>query len=176
MIAVRPEQEDDAAAIADVNRLAFGREDEARLVAALRASAAFIPALSLVAVDGGTVVGHILFSPVTIHTASGPRTALGLGPMAVRPERQGQGIGSALVREGLAACRRARGEVEVAAVVVVGHAGFYPRFGFTSARAYGLESPFDLSDANWMACELEPGVLRDNAGRVTYPPAFDAVP
>ena len=175
MIAVRPEHEDDAAAITAVNRSAFGRDDEARLIAALRASATFIPALSLVAVDDGAVVGHILFSPVTIHTVSGPRTALGLGPMAVRPERQGQGIGSALVREGLAACRRARDEMDVAAVVVVGHAGFYPRFGFTSARAYGLEPPFDLSDANWMACEMEPGALRDNAGRVTYPPAFDVL-
>lgn len=174
---MRPEQVGEIAAIALVNRLAFGRDDEARLVDKLRAWAGFLAPLSLVAVDGSTVAGHILFSPVTIHTPSGPHTALGLGPMAVRPDRQRQGVGSLLVCEGLAACRRWRvhDSIEIPAVVVVGHAGFYPRFGFSSARAYGLEPPFALADANWMVHALAPGALHGITGAVTYPPAFDDV-
>ena len=176
MVTIRSEQAGDVAGIAAVNSRAFGRDDEARLVAALRASSEFIPALSLVAEDDGKVVGHILFSPVTIHTPDGPRTALGLGPMAVQPERQGQGIGSALVRHGLAACRNASASIQIPAVVVVGHAGFYPRFGFVPARARGLEPPFPLADADWMVYELQPDALDGLSGRVSYPAPFDGVP
>jgi putative acetyltransferase len=168
MITIRPETAEDYAAIAEVNRLAFGQEDEARLVEALRRSPDFIAELSLVAVEAGRVVGHILFSPVVIETKDGPVPALALAPMAVRPEVQNQGIGSELVRDGLERCRSLGHKI----VVVVGHPGYYPRFGFSPARAQGLEAPFPVPDEAFLALELVPGALDGVAGMVKFPPPF----
>ncbi len=170
-VTIRPERSEDYPSIDEVNRLAFGQENEARLVRALRDHEGFDPALSLVAVGDGDVVGHILFSPVTIATAEGPVSALALAPMAVRPEVQNQGIGSRLVREGLEVCRE-RGH---AIVVVVGHPNYYPRFGFTPARARGLEAPFQVPDDAFLVLELIPGALDGVAGIIEYPPAFGEV-
>ena len=89
--------------------------------------------------------------------------------MAVRPEFQNQGIGSELVRQGLNECQRLGHKV----VVVVGHPRYYPRFGFSSARAKGLEAPFQVSDEAFMAFELIPGILEGMSGMVKYPPAFE---
>ena len=103
---IRSECSEDVAAIAHVNREAFGSDVEARLVEALRHERAVIA--SLVAVDeGGQVVGHILFSPVTIITASHEMRVASLAPMAVAPARQRTGIGSMLVSRGLQECKRA---------------------------------------------------------------------
>jgi putative acetyltransferase len=169
MITIRPEGIQDYPAIQEVNLLAFGREVEARLVETLRQSANFIPELSLVAVKTGRVVGHILFSPIVIETHKGAVPALALATMAVRPELQNQGIGSQLVRQGLYECQRLGHKV----VVVVGHPHYYPRFGFSSARAKGLEVPFDVSDEAFMVLELIPGILEGMSGMVKYPPAFE---
>jgi len=111
---------------------------EAQLVDALRRDGDFIPELSLFAVDEGRIVGHILFPPVTISSSEENVAALALAPMAVLPEFQGCGIGSRLVREGLAACRRLGHRI----VVVVGHPAYYPKFGFSPARAQGIDVPF----------------------------------
>lgn len=100
MFTIRPEQHGDAAAIRDVHTRAFQRENEARLVEAIRASAFFVPELSLVAV-ADEVIGHILFSIISIETGKGSVSTLGLAPMAVKPDWQHQGVGSALVKEGL---------------------------------------------------------------------------
>lgn len=137
MITIRPETAADYDAMGEVTRLAFGRQEEARLVEELRALAGFIPELSLVAVSGREVVGHVLFSLVAIETGDGDIPALALAPVSVRPDRQRQGIGSALIREGLGRCRRLGHEI----VVVLGHPSYYPRFGFTPARAKGLHPP-----------------------------------
>ncbi len=166
---IRAEQVGDRAAIHAVNTQAFGRDNEARLVDLLRVSPAFIPELSLVAIDAARVVGHILFSRIHIRTAERDVPALALAPMAVLPERHRQGIGSALIRSGLDACRRLGQQI----VVVVGHPRYYPRFGFSSARAKGLEAPYP--DAAFMVQELTPGALDGVHGTVEYPQEFAAV-
>jgi putative acetyltransferase len=164
---VRPEVTADIEAVRYVNRLAFGQEDEARLVDALR-DGGYVCS-SLVAEEGGRVVGHILFSDLPIITEARSVRALALAPMAVLPELQKQGIGSALVRMGLDECRRQGHRI----VVVLGHPQFYPRFGFSSKLAECLTSPFPAG-ASFMAMELVPGALHDIAGRVQYPPPFGA--
>ncbi len=167
-LVVRPESTADHEAVRHVNRLAFGQDDEARLVDALR-EGGFVR-VSLVAEQGGRVVGHILFSDLPILTGAGTVAALALAPMAVLPEFQRQGIGSALVRRGLEACRQQGHRV----VVVLGHSHFYPRFGFSAKLTAHLESPFSGSDS-FMAAELVPGALDGVVGRVQYPPPFDGL-
>ena len=169
MIVIRAESAADWRVIREVNVRAFGRDDEARLVEALRASADFAAALSLVAIDDGRVVGHILFSGIHIRTVERLLPALALAPVAVLPERQNQGIGSALIRHGLEECRRLGHRI----VVVVGHPNYYPRFGFSSARAKGLDAPFP--DAAFMVQELVAGALDGVCGTVEYPSAFVGV-
>lgn len=171
MVTVRPERAKDYEAIHEVNKLAFGGEEEALLIQRLRKSTSFLPELSLVAVKSGRVVGHILFSPIIIETQSEAVPALSLAPMAVLPEFQNQGIGSELVRQGLRESKRLGHDI----VVVVGHPGYYPRFGFTPARAKGLEAPFSVPDEAFMVLELSPGALKGKKGTLKYPPAFDEV-
>jgi putative acetyltransferase len=166
-ILTRPETAADHEAIWHVNRLAFGQEDEARLVDALR-SGGYLR-LSLVAEVDGRVVGHILFSDLPIFTEAGTVPALALAPMAVLPEFQNQCIGSALVRRGLDECRQKEHKI----IVVVGHPHYYPRFGFSPALAANLESPFSAKDC-FMALELVPGTLDGVKGQVQYPPPFGA--
>ena len=135
--------------------------------------------LSLVAVEGHRVVGHILFSPVTIESVgesggeSGgePVAALGLGPMAVLPTRQRQGIGSLLVRTGLAACR----DAGHGCVVVLGHPEYYPRFGFTRASRHGVTWEHPAPDEAFMLLELREGALGGRGGIVRYQPEFGGV-
>jgi putative acetyltransferase len=163
-VTVRAETPADLEAIREVNRRAFGQEDEARLVDALRDGG--YARLSLVAEEGGRVVGHILFSDLPIVTPMGTLHALALAPLAVLPDQQRQGIGSRLVREGLQACAEAGHRV----VVVLGHPDFYPRFGFSARLAERLQAPF--SGPSFMALELVPGALAGVSGQVRYPPPF----
>lgn len=171
MTTVRAETAADRAATHEVEALAFGREAEAGLVDALRDSPEFVPALSLVAERDGRVVGHALLSRIAIQTAEGDVPALALAPVAVHPEFQNQGIGTALVREGLERARALGHRI----VVVVGHPNYYPRFGFAPARPQGLEAPFPIADPPFMALELVPGALDGVRGTVVYPPAFEGV-
>lgn len=164
--AVRPERPRDITAIHHVNEAAFGRSDEANLVDRLREAAR--PFLSLVAEVDGQVVGHILFTPVTIESGPAGCKALGLAPMAVLPEYQKQGIGSMLVREGLEACKR----LGYGVAVVLGHPEYYPRFGFTPASRYGLSCEYPVPDEVFMAVELIPGSLDGCEGLVKYHPLF----
>ena len=164
---IRSEATADHDAIRHVNRLAFGQDDEARLVDALR-EGGFVR-VSLVAEQAGRVVGHILFSDLPIIREDGTVAALALAPMAVLPDFQRHGIGSALVQSGLEACRQQGHRV----VVVLGHAHFYPRFGFSPKLAANLDSPFSGGDS-FMAVELVPGALDGVVGRVQYPPPFGA--
>ena len=164
MISVRLEQLGDEPGVRDTNELAFGEPVEARLVDALRSAADY---LSLVATLDGRVVGHILFTPVTLEPPITRRMA-GLAPMAVRPEHQRSGIGGQLIRAGLEECRR-NGYV---AVVVLGHPEYYPRFGFARAETFGLRCEFPSRPEAFMAIELEPGALSGVRGLVRYLPQF----
>jgi putative acetyltransferase len=166
-VLIRPEASTDPEAIRHVNRLAFGQDDEARLVDALRVGG--YVRVSLIAERAGQIVGHILFSDLPIITGDGAVSALALAPMAVLPEFQNQGIGSGLVQKGLEACRQQGHRI----VVVLGHVHFYPRFGFSPKLAAHLESPISGSDS-FMAVELVPGVLDGVVGWVQYPRPFGA--
>lgn len=161
---IRLEQSDDLVGVRETNEQAFGTTTEARLVDRLRGSS---DCISLVATVGNRVVGHILFTPVTIEPETIVRVA-GLAPMSVRPEYQRAGIGSALVRAGLDECRR-RG---YAAVVLVGHPRFYPRFGFMPGHTRGLECEFPVPAEAFMVVELIEAALAGVAGLVRYRPEF----
>ena len=164
MISVRFEQPDDAASIRETNELAFGTPLEAGLVDALRGSAEY---LSLVATIGGRVVGHILFTPVSLEPPVDVRIA-GLAPMAVRPEHQRSGVGGQLIRAGLDECRRHG----YSAVVVLGHPDYYPRFGFVPGHTFGLTCEFPSPPEAFMAMELATGALSGSRGLVRYLPQF----
>ncbi len=164
MTAIREETEADRNGIREVNQRAFGRYDEADLVDRLRADGVVI--VSLVAVIEGRIAGHILFSELPIETPSAVTPAAALAPMAVLPELQRRGIGSALVRRGLERCREKGRSI----AIVVGHPEYYPRFGFSADLARNLRSPF--SGPAFMAAELVPGALAGVAGVVRYPAAF----
>ena len=168
MITIQCEREEYYTAIREINVLAFGRETEAELLENLRNSRDFAPELSLVAIKDRRVVGHILFSPIAIHTNKEVFSALALASMAVHPEVQSQGIGSELVRQGLDRCRNQGHSI----VVVVGHPKYYPRFGFTAARVKGLEVPFPVPDEAFMVLELVPGAMNGITGMVIYPQEF----
>jgi putative acetyltransferase len=162
---IRPETDGDRAAIRAVNEAAFESSAEADIVDALRAKG--VELVSLVADRGGVVVGHILFSPVSLAGHDEPKL-MGLGPMAVLPQHQREGIGSALVREGLIRCK----ELGAHAVVVVGHPQYYPRFGFAPASRYRLRCQYEVPDDVFMIAELARGALRDVSGLILYNEAF----
>jgi len=165
VIRIRPEQPLDIPGIHAVNLAAFETGAEADLVDVLRERAD--PIVSLVADTGDAVVGHILFSPATLPGHPELRV-MGLAPMAVAPARQRQGIGAALIREGLEHCRR----LGVGAVIVLGHADYYPRFGFRPASQFGLRSEYGVPDDVFMALELVHGSLKGASGTIQYHPAF----
>lgn len=161
---IRSEMPEDEAAVFALNARAFDTDAEARLVDALRRSGDV--ELSLVAEVEQSIIGHLLLSSLQIETGSTTISSLALAPMAVAPEWQRRGIGSALVIEGL---NRARAAGHTS-VVVLGHPEFYPRFGFSADLARPLKSPF--SGEAWMACELVPGALAGVAGHVRYAGPF----
>lgn len=163
---IRAEQPQDVEAIHRITELTFESAVEADVVRALRQSAQ--PFVSLVAVEADAIVGHIAFSPATLP-ARPELSIAGLGPMAVIPSHQRQGIGSLLIRAGLEEVRRAG----FSAVIVLGHADYYPRFGFVPASTFGLKSEYDVPDDVFMALELEIDALRERGGgMVRYHPAF----
>lgn len=165
---VRGEQERDRANAHAVNLAAFDTPLEAALVDRLREAAH--PLVSLVGLDGESVIGHILFSPVVLSGHEDLRI-MGLGPMAVVPAHQRKGVGSVLVRAGLERCR----ELEYGAVVVLGHPEYYPRFGFVPAVSAGIRCEYDAPEEAFMVVELKPGYLRNSQGTIRYHAAFDEV-
>jgi putative acetyltransferase len=159
------ERPEDASAVDAIHASAFGRADEARMVAAVRAAGA--AAVALVAAIDGRPVGHVLFSAVTIDGSSEP-AGLGLAPVAVLPSEQRNGIGSRLIEAGLEHGRM----LGYAYVVVLGHPAYYPRFGFTRASSFGLRCEYPVPDESFMALELQAGCLEGRPGLVRYLPAF----
>ena len=163
---VRHETIGDTAAIREVNEQAFGCLEEADLIEALRDRGAIT--LSLVAVQDARVVGHALFTPAEIVAEPSRHAAIALGPMAVLPAYQRQGIGSKLVRYGLEALRNA----EHVVVVVLGHPEYYPRFGFAPASRFGIRCQYDVADEAFMLLEFRRGPWREQGGIVQYQPEF----
>src|SRR5262245_9243036 len=166
---IRLEQPEDVPGIRIVNERAFGSSSEADIVDALRRNGK--ATISLVAEDEGCVVGHILFSPVTVETGERELAGLGLAPVAVLPEFQNRGVGSSLVEHGIERCRDAGHSF----VVVLGHPHYYPRFGFTPASRFGIKCEYDVADENFMAMELREGALQNQAGMARYQPEFNEV-
>ena len=167
---IRPERPEDIEAIFEVNLQAFAQDGEARLVNALRADGDYDHELSLVAVSGDRIIGHILFPPITIVSESAETPALALAPLSVHQDFQCLGIGTALIEEGLKECQRLGHRI----VIVVGHPSYYPKFGFTVARGFGINAPFPCPDEAFMALPLTSGALDGISGMVRYPLAFDA--
>ncbi|MCL4746448.1 MAG: N-acetyltransferase [Burkholderiaceae bacterium] len=165
---VRAERPEDRAAVRAVNLSAFDTAAEANLVDALRDQVQ--PVISLVAEIDAQVIGHIMFSPVTMDGHADLRL-MGLAPMAVSPEHQSTGIGSALVRAGLQRCS----ELGFGAVVVLGHPPYYPRVGFQPSVRFGITSEYDAPAEAFMVVELQPGYLRGATGTVRYHEAFKDV-
>lgn len=143
---IRREIASDVEGIHAVHADAFGREEEAGLVDALRAGDAWVPELSFVATDSGAIVGHVVCSRARVGTAE----ALGLGPLGVLTGWQRRGVGSALVHTVLGAAD-ARGEP---LVVLLGHTDYYPRFGFRPASEFGIVAPVAEWGAHFQARPL----------------------
>lgn len=168
-VIIRQEHESDYNQVFEVVKMAFKNEkysdkDEHNLVERLRKSESFVPELSLVAEIDGKVAGHILFTDITI----GGKIALALAPVSVSPDYQGLGIGSKLIKAGHEVART----LGYKAIVLLGHEGYYPRFGYVKASLYGIEAPFDVPDENFMVLELKENSLKEFNGVVEYASEF----
>lgn len=148
-IIIREELAEDVAEIREVNDKAFGQPLEGRLVDLLRANGGIL--LSLVAVSEARIVGHILFSPVSVNTDGDELQGAGLGPMAVLPEFQRKDIGTQLISEGLGRLRLQGYPF----VVVLGHPEYYPRFGFVPASRYNVRCEWNVPDEAFMLMKLK---------------------
>ena len=169
-LVIRHETPGDIDTIHAINTQAFGREAEAVIVDRLRKRG--VLTISLVAIHENLVIGHIAFNPVTVESSAYSFEAIILAPVAILPAYQRKGVGSQLIKAGLEECRRLGHEV----VVLVGHADYYPRFGFVPAGSKSLECEYEAPDEAWMVLELREGALAGRKGKVKFQPEFkDAV-
>ncbi len=166
-VTIRHELPADIPAIHRVNQRAFPQETEAKLVDLIRERGN--STLSLVAVNGAEVVGHVLFSPVTLDPQN-ELQGLGLGPVAILPEMQGKGFGSRLIEKGLSICRERGYDF----VVLLGDPRYYSRFGFIPAAEFGLDNEYGVGE-EFQARELKPGILNGTRALVQYVPEFKEV-
>ena len=168
--AIREERAGDEAAIEALHRAAFDGPGEATLVARLREAGR--TRVSLVATAPGeiAVLGHVLFTPVLIPGHVRTRL-MGLAPLAVRESWRGRGVGSALVRAGLDACRA----LDIAAVAVLGDPAYYGRFGFEPGAARGIDCEYEVPDEAFALVELRPGALDGVGGTLFYDELFSAL-
>jgi putative acetyltransferase len=166
MITIRQERPEDAETFFQVLMASFGRLQEAALVDSLRENHGVL--LSLVAVSEDSLVGGVIFSPVILEPTMDNLKLAGLGPLAVLPAYQGQGIGSGLVQIGLKQCR----ELGLDAVFLIGEPDFYTRFGFVPASDFHLRCEFEVPKTYWLVKELRPQALSESSGLVKYRPEF----
>jgi putative acetyltransferase len=161
--------------VLSVERAAFGEDEGPKitdLVAGLLEDPSAEPRLSLLAIRNGRAAGHILFTRIDIADQEDAVNAAILAPLAVRPEVHSQGIGGALIKEGLK--RLTASGVEL--VFVLGHPDYYPRHGFQTAGILGFEAPYPILEKNadaWMVQELRPGFIGKLKGRVVCAEALD---
>lgn len=159
MIEIREERPEDIAAIREVNKRAFGQDQEGNIVDALRSNGGVL--LSLVATLNGQVVGHIMYSPITVGDNA---TGAALGPMAVLPEHQREGIGSKLIEAGTQKLK----EAGYTFIIVLGHPAYYPRFGFTPAAGFGIKCEWDVPGEAFMLLALDQSKMQDASGLARY--------
>ena len=164
-IEITEERPGDGTAIRDLNQRAFEQNQEANIVDALRSNGGAL--LSLVATVNGLVVGHIMYSPISVGRLRGAA----LGPMAVLPELQRQGIGSKLVEAG----NRQIDQGGCPFIIVVGHPEFYPRFGFTPARNRGITCEWNLPEEVFMLLVLDEAEMQGVSGLAKYRHEFSSV-
>jgi len=167
-ITLRPELPKDAPQIRKVNQKAFGQRTEAAIVDVLRERCH--DSISFVATTDNRIVGHILFTPVMIQQGVKEIRGMGLAPMAVLPEYQRQGIGSAMVKTGIDALRKA----SCPFVVVLGHPEYYPRFGFVPAARHGIRCQWEgVPDEAFMAIIIDAPTMEGVSGVARYRAEFD---
>ncbi len=163
-VKIRKERTEDVNAIYRVVEEAFDSKLEAELVSLIRSREQSL--LSFVATLGGQVIGHVLVSPITI-TSSSRGNFGGIAPLSVCPAHQGKGIGSALMFAAIEECRK----LGLAALFLLGHPEYYPRFGFTVSH---LGNEYGATDA-FMQLELVPACLKSVRGKAMYVPAFGEI-
>jgi putative acetyltransferase len=163
---IREERVDDIAAVRDVNRRAFGQDQESNIVDALRANGAAL--VSLVATFNDRVVGHIMYSPATI---GGSVRGAALGPMAVLPDYQRQRVGGKLIEAG----NRKLKNAGCPFVIVVGYADYYPRFGFRAASEHGIKCEWDVPDEAFMLLVLDEPKMGGVSGLAKYRHEFSTI-
>ena len=169
---IREAESSEQNAVLLVEAAAFGYDKEANLVRDLLEDPTAKPYLSLLAFEDDTPVGHILFTAASLKEARGDASVALLAPLAVLPEHQNKGIGGKLIRHGLTALA----EAGVDLVFVLGHPGYYPRYGFAPAGALGFEAPYPIPEEHagaWMVQELRPGVIGSVRGKVGIANALD---
>jgi putative acetyltransferase len=165
LVVIRPERPEDRARVHEIVAAAFESEVEAELVEKMRGRVE--PEISLVAESDSELVGHVYFSPVRV--GDDERLAMGLGPVAVDPGCQQRGVGSALCRRGLELCL----EIDEPVVFVLGHPGYYPRFGFEPAKPHGLYYRNEHYAPAFFVATLREGALAGFGGEVRYDEAYD---
>ncbi len=165
---IRQENQNDYTAVYEVIKKAFAAAEhsdgnEQDLVTALRKSPSFIPELSLVAIEDGKIVGHILFTRAYVDEEA----VLALAPLSVIPDYQRKGIGMALMKKG----HRIAETLGYGCSIVLGHPSYYPKAGYVPASAYGIKAPFDVPDESFMALRLNSESKRFE-GYIRYDAAF----
>lgn len=167
---IRQEKPEDIDDIHALNELAFGQPQEANIIDKLRINCDNL--LSLVAIENEKVVGHILFSPVTIEGQHGVIRGMGLAPMAVLPEMQHKGIGTQLVKSEIENLRK----MQCPFIIILGHPEYYPRFGFERASLYGIKCQWEgIPDDAFMILWLDKSKMNRVSGLAKYRDEFNAV-
>ena len=164
---IRPERDEDFLAIREVLVQAFGRDEEANLVEALRREGNYLAELALVGLVDDQIVAHIFYSPVTVDSSQ----AIALAPLAVAPVHQNRGFGSALMCYSMDQCAKLGKEP----VIVLGHPEFYQRAGFVPASRFGVRAPFDVPDEAFLIWASATEKLHGITGTVKYAKPFEAV-
>lgn len=170
---IRTENHEDFEAVSALIQNAFEHEKysdhrEHFLVERLRKSSSFLPDLSFVAEVEDKIAGYILLTEIKIKNESAETISLALAPVAVLQEYQGKGIGGALIKS---AHQKAK-DLGYNSIVLLGHADYYPKFGYEPAHLFGIELPFDVPKENCMVIELVKGSLQGLDGMVEYPEEF----
>ncbi len=149
--------------------MAFSDQTEHQLVARLRNAAAFIPELSLVAINGAhEIVGHLLLSKIKIKNEAQSSDSLALAPVSVLPNEQKKGIGKLLMVKAIELAK----ELGHSSIIVMGHPQYYSKFGFQSASLWSIKAPFEVENEVFMALELQKKALDEVSGIVEYSSVF----